>query len=446
MADAGGRLLLPQEIIRRKRDGEALSAVEIADFVDGVVSGAVSDAQLGAFAMAALLNGLDREETVELTRAMTRSGATLDWSGLPGPTVDKHSTGGVGDTVSLLLAPALAACGAFVPMIAGRGLGHTGGTIDKLGAIPGYRTRPDLGVLRRVVREAGCAIVGQSAEIAPADRRLYAARDVTGTVESLPLITASILSKKLAAGLAGLVMDVKCGSGAFMTGIDEARALARSLIDVASGAGLPTVALITDMDQPLAAVAGNAIETLHAIEILAGRRSDPRLLEATAALGGEALALGGLCASPGEGAARIRAALSSGAAADRFARMAAELGGPSDLVERPRVHLAAAPTTLPVVPMRRGVVTGVDTRALGLAVVSLGGGRTRAEDAVDPAVGLESLAEAGEEVGPDRPLAVVHARDRVTGDRAVETVRAAYRVTEAGGAAERRPIVLERLS
>ncbi len=439
-------VLLPQEIIRRKRDRERLTAVEIADFIGGVVSGAVNDAQLGAFAMAALLNGLDREETVELTRAMTRSGAALDWSDLPGPAVDKHSTGGVGDTVSLLLAPALAACGAFVPMIAGRGLGHTGGTIDKMEAIPGYQTRPDLAVLRRAVREAGCAIVGQSEEIAPADRRLYAARDVTGTVESLPLITASILSKKLAAGLSGLVMDVKCGGGAFMAGIEDAQALARSLIEVASGAGLPTVALITDMDQPLASVAGNALETLHAVEILAGRRGDPRLCEATAALGGEALALGGLCASPDEGAARIREALSSGAAAERFARMTAELGGPSDIVERPRAHLAAAPVTLPVVPTRRGVVSGVDTRTLGLAVVSLGGGRTNPQDEVDSAVGLEALAGVGGEVGPDRPLAVVHARDRAAGERAVETVRAAFHVAEAGKDTAPRPLILERLS
>ncbi|WP_020180792.1 thymidine phosphorylase [Methylopila sp. M107] len=443
---ASESVFLPQEIIRRKRDGGALTGPEIADFIAGVVSGAVTDAQLGAFAMAAWLNGLDRDETVELTRAMTHSGATLDWSGLSGPILDKHSTGGIGDTVSLLIAPALAACGAYTPMIAGRGLGHTGGTVDKLEAIPGYQTRPDAAILRRAVREAGCAIIGQSTEIAPADRRLYAARDVTATVESLPLITASILSKKLAAGLGGLVMDVKTGSGAFMAARDDARALARSLIEVANGAGLPTVALVTDMDEPLAPVAGNALETLHAIEVLAGRREDARLVVLTVALGGEALALGRLSPTPEEGAERIRAAIVSGAAAERFARMVVELGGPADLVERPRAHLGEAPITLPVAPDGRGVVSGVDTRALGLAVVSLGGGRTRAEDAIDFAVGLDRLAGIGEEVGPDRPLAVVHARDRAAGERAVEAVRKAYHVAEPGETVERRPLVLERLA
>ncbi|MFC3691505.1 thymidine phosphorylase [Chenggangzhangella methanolivorans] len=435
--------LPPQEIIRLKRDGGRLPPETIEAFVQGVVSGAVTDAQLGAFAMAAWLNGLDRDETVALTRAMTASGRTLDWSGLPGPALDKHSTGGIGDTVSLILAPALAACGAFVPMIAGRGLGHTGGTIDKLDAIPGYMTRPDVGVFRAAVRDAGCAIVGQTQDVAPADRRLYAARDVTATVESLPLITASILSKKLAAGLSALVLDVKTGSGAFMASIDDARALARSLVEVANGAGLKTSALLTDMDEPLAPVAGNALEILHAVEILAGRREDARLVAVTAALGGETLAQGGLAASAEEGAARIAAAISSGAAAERFARMVAALGGPSDLVDRPRAHLAEARTTLAVAPERPGVVAGVETRALGLAVVALGGGRTRAEDGIDVSVGLDRLAGVGEEVGPDRPLAIVHARDAGAAERAAAAVRAAYRTAEA---AARRPLVLERIA
>ena len=439
-------MFLPQEIIRTKRDRGALSAAEIERFIAGVVAGEVTDAQLGAFAMAAWLNGLDRDETVALTRAMTVSGETLDWSDLDGPVVDKHSTGGVGDVASLLIAPALAACGAFVPMIAGRGLGHTGGTVDKLEAIPGYQTRPELSTLRRAVREAGCAIVGQSEAVAPADRRLYATRDVTATVESLPLITASILSKKLAAGLQGLAMDVKTGSGAFMSDLDDARALARSLIEVGGGAGLPTVALVTNMDEPLAPVAGNALETRHAIEVLAGRREDLRLVELTAALAGEALALGGLAASPAEGAEQIRAVLASGAAAERFARMAARLGGPADIVDRPHAHLAEAPVVLPAAAPSAGVVASVDTRALGLAVVALGGGRTRAEDPIDFAVGPDRLAGVGEDVGSDRPLAIVHARDRSAGERAVEAVRAAYRIVEAGTPVERRPLILERLS
>ena len=435
---------LPQEIIRAKRDGGRLESADIEAFIAGVVSGAVTDAQLGAFAMAAWLNGLDRDETVALTRAMTQSGETLDWSGLPGPVLDKHSSGGIGDTVSLVLAPALAACGAFVPMIAGRGLGHTGGTVDKLEAIPGYQTRPDLPTLRRAIAEAGCAIVGQSERVAPADRRLYAARDVTATVESLPLITASILSKKLAAGLYALVMDVKTGSGAFMASLEDARALARSIVEVANGAGLKTVALVTDMDEPLAPVAGNALETLHAIELMAGRRADQRLSELTEALGAEALVMGGLAANIDEGRARIADAMASGAAAERFARMVAELGGPTDILERPRAHLAEARVTL-AVEAPHGVVAGVDTRALGLAVVALGGGRTRAEDLIDFGVGLDRLAGIGEETGPDRPLAIVHARDEAAAERAASAVRAAYRLGEPGEAAARRPLVLERI-
>lgn len=436
---------LPQETIRAKRDGRALGADEIGRFVAGIASGAVSEAQLGAFAMAAWLSGLDRDETVALTRAMTASGETLDWSELPGPALDKHSTGGVGDAVSLLLAPALAACGAFVPMIAGRGLGHTGGTIDKLEAIPGYDARPGLDGFRRAVSDAGCAIVGQSAEIAPADGRLYAARDVTATVESQQLITASILSKKLAAGLKGLVLDVKAGSGAFLADLDEARALARSLVEVAAGAGLTARALMTDMDEPLACAAGNALETLHAVEILAGRRQDARLLAATVALGGECLELGGLAQSADEGAIMVREAIASGAAAERFARMVAALGGPLDLLEDPRAHLAAAPATVAALPEAPGVVASVATRDLGLAIVALGGGRTRAEDDIDHSVGLADLAGVGDEVGPDRPLAVIHASDEAAAARAVEAVRAAYRLAEPGAHVERAPLVRERI-
>ncbi|MET0314029.1 MAG: thymidine phosphorylase, partial [Hansschlegelia sp.] len=353
---AAEAVFLPQEAIRAKRDGGRFSDADLEALVTGIADGGLSDAQVGAFAMAAFLQGLDPRETVALTRAMTRSGVVLAWPDLPGPVLDKHSTGGVGDVVSLLLGPALAACGAHVPMISGRGLGHTGGTLDKLDSIPGYRSQPELDLFRRVVTDVGCAIIGQTADLAPADRRLYAVRDVTATVESIPLITASILSKKLAAGLGGLVMDVKSGSGAFMPTAERARALAASIVEVAKGAGLPTVALVTDMDEPLAPVAGNAIEVLHAVEVLAGRRSDLRLAEATVALGAEALVLGGLAADTAEGRIRIAAALSSGAAAERFGRMVFSLGGPVDLVDRPRAHLAAAPVTLAIAPDRPGVV------------------------------------------------------------------------------------------
>lgn len=436
--------LPPQEILRRKRDGARLSAGEIGALVAGVASGSLSDAQVGAFAMAACLRGLDRDETVALTRAMTASGRTLDWEDLPGPVVDKHSTGGVGDTVSLLLAPALAACGAYVPMIAGRGLGHTGGTVDKLEAIPGYAIRPALDALRATVRDVGCAIVGQTPDLAPADGRLYAVRDVTGTVEAIPLLTSSILSKKLAAGLGGLAMDVKTGSGAFMPAHDDARRLATSLVEVARGAGLPTVALLTDMDQPLAHVAGNALETAHAVAILAGRRSDARLMEVTLALGAEALMLAGLTDAAGAGRAALERAFASGAAAERFARMVAALGGPADLMERPAAHLAAAPVVVEVPPERAGRVVRIEVRALGLAVVGLGGGRTRPDQTIDPAVGLDQLAPVGAEVGPGRPLARVHARDAAAAERAAAAVRRAYEIGDGAGA--ERPLIQERIA
>ncbi len=281
--------MLPQEIIRKKRDGRALSAAEITFFVDGLTAGRITEGQVAAFAMAVFFQGMSRAETVALTRAMTESGSRLRWHDLDGPVVDKHSTGGIGDKVSLILAPIMAACGAYVPMISGRGLGHTGGTLDKLESIPGYQTAPDLDRFRHAVRQAGCAIIGQTADLAPADRRLYAIRDVTATVESAPLIIASILSKKLAAGLDALVMDVKVGSGAFLPELDAAKELAASLVEVANDAGLPCAALLTDMSQCLGHSAGNALEVQEAIDVLTGRGREPRLREATLALAAELL-------------------------------------------------------------------------------------------------------------------------------------------------------------
>jgi len=435
--------MLPQEIIRRKRDGGDLAEAEIASFVEGVSSGAVGEGQAAAFAMAVFFRGMTPPETVALTRAMTRSGATLAWDGLPGPVLDKHSTGGVGDAVSLVLAPAVAACGGFVPMISGRGLGHTGGTLDKLASIPGYDTQPDNALFRAVVAEAGCAIIGQTADLAPADRRLYAVRDVTATVESIPLITASILSKKLAAGLHGLVMDVKCGSGAFMADLSAARALATSLVEVAAGAGLPTSALLTGMDEPLADTAGNALEVRYALAYLTGWRREPRFHEVVLALGAEMLALGGLAASLDEGRRRIAEVLESGAAAERFARMASALGGPSDLMERPDGHLAAAPVRSDAPAPREGVVRSIDARRVGLAVVALGGGRTRADGAIDPAVGLTDLAPVGARVGRERPLALVHARSPDEAQAAAVALAAAYEIGDEPIPA--RSLILERI-
>ncbi|MBH0238597.1 thymidine phosphorylase [Methylobrevis albus] len=424
--------MLPQEIIRKKRDGGRLSAAEIAEIVGGLGDGRVSAEQVAAFAMAVFFRGMDRDERVALTLAMRDSGTVLGWRDLPGPVLDKHSTGGIGDTVSLLLAPAIAACGGFVPMISGRGLGHTGGTLDKLDSIPGYRSQPDAALLGRVVREVGCAIIGQTDDLAPADRRIYAIRDVTGTVESIDLITASILSKKLAAGLGGLVLDVKCGSGAFMASEADARALADSLVGVANGAGLPTTALITDMNAPLCSAAGNALEVRAAIDFLTGRRIDRRLWAVTVALGAEMLVLGGLAADRESAATAIEESFADGRAAEVFARMVAALGGPADLVERPSHYLDAAPVRRPVLPLRPGRVAAIATRDIGVAVVALGGGRRTPADRIDPAVGFTGLAGLGARVGKEAPLGVVHARSLVDADMAAAALQAAYRLDEAG--------------
>ena len=422
--------MLPQEIIRAKRDGRDLPPADIAAFINGLTEGSVGDEQAAAFAMAVFFRGMTVAERVALTEAMRDSGETLGWD-LPGPVVDKHSTGGVGDSVSLMLAPALAACGAYVPMISGRGLGHTGGTLDKLDSVPGYATQPDLETFRRVVAETGAAIIGQTADLAPADRTLYAIRDVTATVESLDLITASILSKKLAAGLDALVLDVKCGSGAFMATPEDADALARSLVAVANGAGCRTAALMTDMNEPLASAAGNAVEVANACAFLTGAEIDPRLWDVTVALGGEALALAGLAADATAGAAKIADAFETGAAAERFGRMVAALGGPADLLERFAEVLPRAPVIRDVAPASDGIVTAIDARALGVAVIELGGGRRRAADAIDHAVGFDRLAGLGAHLSADAPLGRVHAASVEAADRATQALRAAYAVSEA---------------
>ena len=438
--------ILPQEIIRKKRDGLALAADEIEAFIQGMTSGAVTESQAAAFAMAVFFQGMSLDERVALTRAMMASGTVLDWrsANLAGPILDKHSTGGVGDNVSLMLAPMLAACGAFTPMISGRGLGHTGGTLDKLDAIPGYVAQPDVTLFRRTVAEAGCAIIGQTADLAPADKRLYAIRDVTATVESIPLITASILSKKLAAGLQGLVMDVKTGSGAFMATLDGARDLARSLAHVATGAGLPTDALITDMNEPLASAAGNAVEVQNAVDYLTGAKRDPRLHAVTKALGGQLLTLGGLATDAAEGEAAMEKSLASGAAAERFERMVAMLGGPSDFLKKAPSLLPKALVIVAAPPARRGIVVEIDARAVGMAVVAMGGGRARAADTIDPAVGFTALAGLGAEVGPDAPLALVHAHDDAQAAAAGAALAAAYRIGDAPPAAQ--APVIERIA
>lgn len=436
-------MMLPQEIIRAKRDGHHLDADEIDRFVVGLTSGAVAESQAAAFAMAVYFRGMDVDECVSLTRAMTQSGTQLRWD-LAGPVVDKHSTGGVGDTVSLMLAPMVAACGGFVPMISGRGLGHTGGTYDKFESVPGYRATPSLAEFQRVVGKVGCAVIGQTTDLAPADKRLYAIRDVTATVESIPLITASILSKKLAAGLDALVMDVKWGSGAFMVSFPDARALAESIAGVAAGAGMPTTALITDMDQPLAGTAGNALEVAYAIDYLTGAAREPRMHEVVMALAAEMLVLGKLARTATSARTKLQAALDSGAAAERFQAMVRALGGPRDLVAKPWKHLERAPVVIDVHAPAAGIVTRIDTRRVGLAVVELGGGRTRPQDPVDHAVGLTQLAALGERIDASRPLATVHARTDAAAARAAAALTAAYTVGRRARAEV--PVVRDRIT
>lgn len=409
--------MLPQEIIRKKRDGQSLLDDEIAQFVQGVAQKNVSEEQVAAFCMAVLLKKMNRQERVALTLAMARSGTIMDWSkeNLSGPVLDKHSTGGVGDKVSLMLAPIIAACGGYVPMIAGRGLGHTGGTIDKLDAIKGYRTQPDMSVFKKAIKDCGCAIIGATLDIAPADRVMYAVRDATATVESIDLITASILSKKLAAGLQGLVLDIKCGSGAFMRTQAEAQELAENLVQVANGAGLPTMGLLTDMNQILGRTAGNALEVIEAVDYLKNENVDPRLHEITTALAVEMLVLGKLAKTTGEAREKIERALASGKAAEHFAKMVSALGGPADLMERPNKYLASAPFVKDFV--LKGKIAAMDVFKIGIGIVEMGGGRKTPADTVDHAVGLSNAAGIG-----DEGRFTIHAKDETSWQRMAKTL------------------------
>ena len=412
-----------RSVLARLRHGWALSQADMVWVAEALASGEMSDAQAGAFAMGVCTRGLQEPERAALTLAMRDSGKVLAWE-LDGPVLDKHSTGGVGDCVSLVLAPALAACGAFVPMISGRGLGHTGGTLDKLDAIPGLVTNLDERRFRQVVTDAGCAIVSASADIAPADKRLYAVRDVTATVDSLDLITASVLSKKLAGGLEGLVLDVKVGSGAFMKDIKAAKALAQALVSTANAAGCKTSAVITDMNQPLAESLGNALEVAEVMRVLTGQTEGP-LVELTASLGGVLLADGGLADDVQAGADAIVAALRSGRAAEQFGRMVAGMGGPVHFVDNWARFLPEATVIREVAAREDGYVSSIDGEALGLAVVGLGGGRLVETDPVDPAVGLVQVARLGQKITKGQPLALVHAARPDAADRAVHAVRAA---------------------
>ena len=429
-------------ILAKLRHGQEPDGDDLAWVARSLADGTLDDAQTGALAMGLCLNGLSAEGRVALTLAMRDSGQVLSWD-VDAPVLDKHSTGGVGDCVSLILAPALAACGAVVPMISGRGLGHTGGTLDKLEAIPGVATDLSEEAFRGVVKAAGCAIVGATADIAPADRRLYAVRDVTSTVDSLDLITASILAKKLAAGLDGLVLDVKLGSGAFMKDIDAARALASALCQTANAAGCRTSALITDMSQPPVPSLGNALEVVEVMHVLTGGAGGP-VLELAAALGGALLADAGLAEGAADGAARLRAVVRSGEAAARFARMIAAMGGPSDFDKSWSGVLPEAPVIRAVPAPDSGFVTAIDGQALGFGVVALGGGRSRASDRVDPAVGLSEVLRLGAPVTRGTPLAMIHAARDADADRLAEVVLAAI---EIGAAAPPAPdLIIERIT
>ncbi|WP_421358457.1 thymidine phosphorylase [Agrobacterium rosae] len=418
--------MIPQEIIRRKRDGETLTAVEIAAFIDALSNNAISEGQAAAFAMAVFFRGMSRDETIGLTLAMRDSGDVLCWSNIDKPIADKHSTGGIGDNVSLMLAPIVAACGLAVPMISGRGLGHTGGTLDKLESIPGYNVMPDEALFRRTVARAGCAIIGQTGDLAPADKRLYAIRDVTATVDSVPLITASILSKKLAAGLNTLVLDVKFGNGAFMQSPEEAETLARSLVDVANGAGVKTSALLTDMNQPLADAAGNAVEIIHCLDFLRGKKSGTRIETLVFALAAEMLVQTGLVSTLEDGAEKARDALASGAAMDLFGRMVSDLGGPKDFVEKPDRYIKSAPHIVPIMAPQAGWLSSCQTRDLGMVIVELGGGRRKPGDIIDHRVGISNILPLGTKVEEGQPIAMVHAATERAAAQAVSAVLNVY--------------------
>ena len=422
--------MLPQEIIRKKRNRQTLTADEINEFIQGVTDGSIVDAQTAALTMAVFLNGMTPKETADLTLAMRNSGDVLDWSEVDGPIVDKHSSGGVGDKVSLMLAPMIAACGGYVPMISGRGLGHTGGTLDKFDSIPGYQTTPSNQLFRNTVKEIGCAIIGQTGNLAPADKKIYAIRDVCGTVESVDLITASILSKKLAAGLDYLVMDLKCGNGAFMDSLERAEELASSIVRVANAAGTKTKAVITDMNQVLGRNVGNALEVAEAVAYLKGENADLRLHEITLELCGELLVTSSLSATLEEAKDKLQRALNNGKALEKFAQMITALGGPADFCDKPWSYLPKAAIIRPVFPTTSGYVAGMDTRGIGLSIIEMKGGRTTPEQKLDYATGYSDFCQIGDYVDNQTPLAVVHAQTEEQYQQAAKHLQSLITVTD----------------
>ncbi|MBL4940826.1 MAG: thymidine phosphorylase [Colwellia sp.] len=423
-------MYLPQNIIRQKRNKHVLTADEIQCFVDGLKHGSFTDAQVGSMAMAIWLNGMTTDEVVNLTLSMRDSGTVVNWHNeLKKPIVDKHSTGGVGDKVSLMLAPIVAACGAHVPMIAGQGLGHTGGTVDKLESIPGFNVRPSLPEFQMLVKEQGTAIISQTKDLAPADKRLYSIRDVTSTVESIPLITASILSKKLAAGLESLVMDVKVGNGAMMTDIESAQALAHSIVSVANGAGTPTQVLITDMNQPLGTTVGNALEIQETIDYLTGKYREPRLHQITIALAARMLLTSKIANNIDQATDLAEGALASGKAAEIFSQMISAMGGPADLLTNSENILPKANLVKAISAPTAGFIGTMDTRAIGMALVQMGGGRIDHNQNLDYSVGFSGIKPKGTKVTKGEVIAVVHAKDETQAKLAIEQYLAAVNIS-----------------
>ena len=424
--------MLFTDVIRKKRDGGELSTTEIEFFVAGLADHSIPTEQISALSMAIFLNGMSFEEAGKLTMGMANSGEVLNWSEskLDGPVVDKHSTGGVGDKVSFMLAPIAAACGCYVPMISGRGLGHTGGTTDKVESIPGYKSMPDFELFRKVVRDVGCAVIGQTNDLAPADKRFYAIRDVTSTVESVPLITASILSKKIAAGLDGLVMDIKLGSGAFMESFDRARELAASIIGTAGSAGLKTHAMLTDMNQVLGDNAGNALEIVEAVRYLRNDHREQRLDAVTVALCVEMLVVSGAEENAERARMRVEESITSGRAAEKFEQMVAALGGPAGFIDSYERHLPAAPLVQPVYAAEAGVLVAVDAQKIGNAIIELGGGRRILGQELDLAVGFSEIAHIGDELDSEQPLAMVHAATAEHANIAAELIREACEIAD----------------
>jgi thymidine phosphorylase len=422
--------MLPQEIIRKKRDGHPLSDSEIQYYIEGIANGSVSESHIAAFCMAVIFKGMSVEETFSLTDQMVKSGDKLNWKDLDGPVVDKHSTGGVGDKVSLMLAPIVASCGIYNPMISGRGLGHTGGTLDKLESIPEYNTTPDNSLFHSVVKNVGCAIIGQTANLAPADKVIYGVRDVTATVESVPLITASILSKKVAAGLDGLVMDIKTGNGAFAENLDFARNVGNSIIQVAKQFGMKTSAMITDMNQPLGDTIGNALEIKEVIDYLTDVRQESRLHEVVLALAAEMLVVAGLVDSTDKGIQKAKDVLDNGHAAETFEKMVSELGGLNDILKNSDSHFKSASVVKPIPASQSGYVSEIDTRAVGLAVVELGGGRKKASDSIDHSVGFTHVLGLGEKVEAGQALGYVHAQNEDQANLSIQMVNDAYSISD----------------